>query len=200
MAYINCADPDQTAPARSSLIRVFPVCHSTKYFNKQLHKKKKIKPKKVCSKVFRILEHLPCIFIWSYTILFCLYFNLSLKSVKKILFSQALKSLLTWTDVIPSTMDPPNHAKWTLLPQLFGQVHYYQKVCLATGLSTSLGKMFLVWHFLQNENIDDVCFTVLSGTIFLFCFSALFSNIYRKINFMAKNGSNLCNFHSKREF
>ena len=27
---------------------------------------------------------------------------------------------------------------------------------------------------------------VLSGTMCLFCFSALFSNIYRKINFMAK--------------
>ena len=41
---------------------------------------------------------------------------------------------------------------------------------------------------------------VLSETICLFCFSALFSNICRKINFMAKNGFDLCNFYGKLDF
>ena len=43
MTYANSADPDQTAPEgavlRSSLIRVCTVCHSRKYFKKQLYKK-----------------------------------------------------------------------------------------------------------------------------------------------------------------
>ena len=42
MAYANSADPDQTAPERSSLIRVYTVCHSTKYFKKELHKKQNL--------------------------------------------------------------------------------------------------------------------------------------------------------------
>ena len=37
MIYANSADPDQTA-----LIRVYIVCHSTKYFKKQLHKKRNL--------------------------------------------------------------------------------------------------------------------------------------------------------------
>ena len=41
---------------RSSLIRVYPVCHSTKNFKKQLHKKKN-EAKKVRNKVFEILEN-----------------------------------------------------------------------------------------------------------------------------------------------
>ena len=36
--YTNIADPDQTAPW-SSLIWVYTVCYSTKYFKKELHKK-----------------------------------------------------------------------------------------------------------------------------------------------------------------
>ena len=36
MAYANSADPDQ------SLIRIYTVCHSTKYFKKQLHQKQKL--------------------------------------------------------------------------------------------------------------------------------------------------------------
>ena len=38
MTYANSADPHQTAP-EGGLIRVYIVCHSTKYFKKQLHKK-----------------------------------------------------------------------------------------------------------------------------------------------------------------
>ena len=38
---------------RSSLIRVYTVCHSTKYFKKQLHKSKNL-TKKVWNKVFEI--------------------------------------------------------------------------------------------------------------------------------------------------
>ena len=39
MAYANSVDPDQTAPEGGNLIRVYTVCHSTKYFKKQLRKK-----------------------------------------------------------------------------------------------------------------------------------------------------------------
>ena len=38
---------------------------------------------------------------------------------------------------------------------------------------------------------------ILSKTICLFCFCVLFSNIYTKIKFTAKSGSDLCNFYSK---
>ena len=41
---------------------------------------------------------------------------------------------------------------------------------------------------------------ILSETISHFCYCALFSNIYNKINLMAKNGSDLCNFYSKLDF
>ena len=41
---------------------------------------------------------------------------------------------------------------------------------------------------------------ILSGTICLLCFSALFSNIFCKNNFTIKNGSDLCNFYSKLDF
>ena len=40
----------------------------------------------------------------------------------------------------------------------------------------------------------------LSETICHFCSCALFSNIYCKINFVAKNGSDLCNFCIKLDF
>ena len=53
----NNADPDQIAP-KSSLIRVYTVCHSTKYSKKQLYKKQKLF-QKVWNKVFEILGHLP---------------------------------------------------------------------------------------------------------------------------------------------
>ena len=42
MAHANSVDPDQTAPEWSSLIRVYTVCHSTKYFRKQHNKKQNI--------------------------------------------------------------------------------------------------------------------------------------------------------------
>ena len=41
---------------------------------------------------------------------------------------------------------------------------------------------------------------VLSETICLFCFCVLFSNIYPKIKFTAKNWSDLCNFYGKKIF
>ena len=41
---------------------------------------------------------------------------------------------------------------------------------------------------------------ILSETICLFCFCVLFSNIYPKIKFTAKNWSDLCNFYSKMIF
>ena len=34
IAYANSVDPDQTALLRSSLIMIYTVCHSTKYFKK----------------------------------------------------------------------------------------------------------------------------------------------------------------------
>ena len=43
---------------RSNLIRVYTVCHSTKYFTKQMHKKQNL-VKKIWNKVFKILGHLP---------------------------------------------------------------------------------------------------------------------------------------------
>ena len=39
---------------------------------------------------------------------------------------------------------------------------------------------------------------ILSQSVCHFFYCALFSNIY--INFMVKNGSDLCNFYSKLEF
>ena len=41
---------------------------------------------------------------------------------------------------------------------------------------------------------------ILSETICLFCFCVLFSNMYPKIKFIAKNWSDLCNFYSKMIF
>ena len=42
MAYANSADPDQTAPQEQSDQVLYTVCHSTKYFKKQLHKKQNL--------------------------------------------------------------------------------------------------------------------------------------------------------------
>ena len=43
---------------------------------------------------------------------------------------------------------------------------------------------------------------IISETVYRFCSCALFLNtgIYLKINFMAKNGSDLSNFYSKLDF
>ena len=41
---------------------------------------------------------------------------------------------------------------------------------------------------------------ILSETICLFCFCVLFSNMYPKIKFIAKNWSDLCNFYGKMIF
>ena len=53
MAYANSANPDQSAPEG-----VYTVCHSTKSFNKQLHKNQNLSQKSM-RKVFEILGHLP---------------------------------------------------------------------------------------------------------------------------------------------
>ena len=50
-------------------------------------------------------------------------------------------------------------------------------------LSTSLGKTFLAWRFILNENID-FCLTIPYQKPFVFsvsAFSALFSNVYSKM-------------------
>ena len=57
MAYACNADPDQTAPEGSSLIRVYTVRLSTKYFVEEMHKKQSL-AKKLWHKVFETLGHL----------------------------------------------------------------------------------------------------------------------------------------------
>ena len=52
----NNAYPDQTAQAVRS--RVYIVCHSTRYFDKQLHRKQNL-GKKVCNIELETLGHLP---------------------------------------------------------------------------------------------------------------------------------------------
>ena len=67
---------------------------------------------------------------------------------------------------------------------------------VVTVLSTSVGKTFFAWRYLKWKYfvlIDNI----LSETICLFCFCVLFSNMYPKIKFIAKNWSDLCNFYSK---
>ena len=41
---------------------------------------------------------------------------------------------------------------------------------------------------------------ILSGTIWLFCFCVLFSNLYLKIEFTAKHWSDLCNYDHSSDF
>ena len=53
--YANSEDPDSF---QSSLIRVYTVCNSTKYFEKQLHKKQNL-GQKIWNKAFEISGHLP---------------------------------------------------------------------------------------------------------------------------------------------
>ena len=66
-----------------------------------------------------------------------------------------------------------------------------------TVLSTALRKTVFAWRFILNENI---LFRLNISYQKLFVFSVsvfLFSNIYPKIKFMAKNWSDLCTFYSK---
>ena len=63
----------------------------------------------------------------------------------------------------------------------------------------TLGKTVFAWRFILNENILSWLTTLLE-TICLFCFCVLFSNLYPKIKFTAKNLSDLCNYHSKKNF
>ena len=51
----------QTVQTQISLIRVYTVCHLTKYFKKQLHKKQNLSQKNVQNKEFKILVQLPYI-------------------------------------------------------------------------------------------------------------------------------------------
>ena len=54
---------------------------------------------------------------------------------------------------------------------------------------------FFAWRFILNENI--LTDHILSETICLLCYCVLFSNMYPKIKFIAKNLSDLCNFYRK---
>ena len=66
-----------------------------------------------------------------------------------------------------------------------------------TVLSTSPGKMFFAWRFMLNEN-TLFCSTISNQKPFVFSVSVfLFSNIYSKMKFTAKNWSDLCSFYSK---
>ena len=56
MAYTNSSDSDQAAP-EGHLIRVYTVCHSTRYFKKQLYKKQTLGQKSILNKVLEILGH-----------------------------------------------------------------------------------------------------------------------------------------------
>ena len=64
-------------------------------------------------------------------------------------------------------------------------------------LSTSLGKTVFAWCFILKENILFWSIISYQKQFVFFCFCVLFSNIYPKIKFMAKNWSDLCNFYSK---
>ena len=67
----------------------------------------------------------------------------------------------------------------------------------STVLSTSLGKTFFCLAFYLKWKYFVLIDNILSETICLFCFCVLFSNMYPKIKFIAKNWSDLCNFYSK---
>ena len=55
MAYTNSEDPDQTAPASGAVWSgSYTVCHSTKYFKKQLHKKQNLGKKKYGIKCLKV--------------------------------------------------------------------------------------------------------------------------------------------------
>ena len=65
----------QTVQTQIRLIRIYAVCHSTKYLKKQLHEKQNL-DKKVWIKVFKILGRLPYlmpIFFWLLKYFFFLY-------------------------------------------------------------------------------------------------------------------------------
>ena len=58
-------------------------------------------------------------------------------------------------------------------------------------------KDILCLAFYLKWNCSVLIDHILSETICLFCFCVLFSNMYSRINFIAKNWSDLCNFYSK---
>ena len=66
-------------------------------------------------------------------------------------------------------------------------------------LTTLLGKDIFTMAFYSKWKYFVMIDHILSGTIKfgLFCFCTLFSNIYCKFNFTAKNGSDLHNFYRK---
>ena len=72
----------------------------------------------------------------------------------------------------------------------------YATYIWATVLSTSLGKTFLAWHLISNENIL-FWLTISYQKPFFSCFCVLFSNSYPKIKLTVKHWSDLCNFYSK---
>ena len=69
-----------------------------------------------------------------------------------------------------------------------------------TVLSTSLGKTFFCLAFSLKWKYFVLIDHILWETICLFCFCVLFSNMYPKIKFIAKNWSDLCNFYSRMIF
>ena len=63
-------------------------------------------------------------------------------------------------------------------------------------LSKSLGKGFLAWYFISNENIlFRLTMISYQKPFFFFCL-CLFSNTYPKIKLTTKNLSDLCNFNA----
>ena len=71
-----------------------------------------------------------------------------------------------------------------------------QHIFSCTILSTSLGKIFCM-AFQFKCHYFALTDHILTETICFFCFCVLFSYIYPKIKFTAKNWSDLCNFYSK---
>ena len=67
---------------------------------------------------------------------------------------------------------------------------------MSTVRSTSFETTYFSKRFILNEkkNVID------NFLPFVVPFPVLLSNIYRKNNFMAKTGSDLCNFYSKLDF
>ena len=57
---------------RSSLIRVYTVCHSTEHFNRQLHIKQNLSQKSMENKVFETLGHLLYFIFWQNV---CVHFH-----------------------------------------------------------------------------------------------------------------------------
>ena len=69
--------------------------------------------------------------------------------------------------------------------------------CVPAGMYPSERRYSALYSKLKILSVID---NILSENICRFCSYALFSNIYPKINFMAKIGSGLCSFNCKLDF